>query len=229
MSLINDLRTDINDIISTEFEIRDGKKVPESEDIRLGNDAVKLQATILYADMAKSTTLVDGFKWWFAAKIYKSFLRSCCKIIRSEGGEIVAFDGDRVMAIYIGDTKNTIAVKTALKINHARRIINELISKKYASTSYELKHCIGIDTSEIKAIKAGIRGANDLVWIGKSANYAAKMTELAFDNNFTWISDNVYKKMIDDVKFSSGTNMWQQKTWSKYNKTVYCSNYYWNL
>ena len=43
----------------------------------------------------------------------------CGEIIRSEGGEITAYDGDRIMAVYIGDTKNTSAVQTAMKTYYA--------------------------------------------------------------------------------------------------------------
>jgi class 3 adenylate cyclase len=49
----------------------------------------------------------QNFKDWFAAEIYKSYLISACRIIRDNGGEITAFDGDRVMAVFIGNMKNT--------------------------------------------------------------------------------------------------------------------------
>lgn len=40
----------------------------------IGNDAVILDGTVLYADLAESTTMVNNYKNWFAAKVYKSFL-----------------------------------------------------------------------------------------------------------------------------------------------------------
>jgi class 3 adenylate cyclase len=73
--------------------------------VKLGNDAVKLSATVLYADLADSTKLVDGHTKQFSAEIYKTFLHCAAKIIRSEDGVITAYDGDRVMAVFIGDRR----------------------------------------------------------------------------------------------------------------------------
>jgi len=89
---------------------------------------------VLYADLAESTNLVDAHKAWFAAEVYKSYLHCASKIIRDEGGIITAFDGDRVMAVFIGDLKNTSAARSALKINHAVvNIINPAIKAKFST------------------------------------------------------------------------------------------------
>ena len=48
-----------------------GNVVPESENLALTNDAVTLDATVLYADLADSTGLVDKYTADFAAEIYK--------------------------------------------------------------------------------------------------------------------------------------------------------------
>ena len=86
---------------------------------------MKLTGTVLYADLADSTDLVDRYKKPFAAEIYKTFLHCAAKIIRDQGGVITAYDGDRIMAVYIGNTKNTSAVKTAMKIKWA---VDEIIT-----------------------------------------------------------------------------------------------------
>lgn len=116
MALDTELATEINTFLSTNWQARDGQKVPEAEEIKLGNDAVQLHATVLYADLAESTQLVDGYKAWFAAEIYKSYLHCASKVIRSEGGVITVFDGDRVMGVFIGERKDAAAARAALKI-----------------------------------------------------------------------------------------------------------------
>jgi hypothetical protein len=45
--------------------------------------------------------------------------------IKSYGGEIRSYDGDRVMAIFITGAKNTTAAECALKINYAMQRIVE--------------------------------------------------------------------------------------------------------
>jgi class 3 adenylate cyclase len=148
MSLSDALKEEVLQIFKDKWETRDGTVVPETDDIKLGNEAVKLQATVLYADLVESTKLVDEKKHHFAAEIYKAFLISACKVIRYQGGEITAFDGDRVMAVFIGDSKNTSAMKAALRINYAViKIVNPMLKEVYPNETYTVKHVVGIDTS----------------------------------------------------------------------------------
>lgn len=194
MGLKKELQEQVAKTFSERWSERDGTVVPDSDDLKLYNDAVNLDATVLYADMAESTDLVDGYKDYFAAEIYKSYLYCAAKIIRSEGGVISAYDGDRVMAIFIGKTKNTSATKAALKINYTLiHLINPAIKKQY-NTDYELNHVIGIDTSKLFTARTGIRGSNDLVWVGKAANHAAKLTSLPHEYAIN-ITKNVFDVM----------------------------------
>jgi class 3 adenylate cyclase len=76
--------------------------------------------------------------------------------------------------------------------------------------------------------KTGIRGANDLVWVGPSANYAAKLCSL--DNYSTYITDRVYKVLADEAKRSKGVNMWMRLSWTSMNSmTIYGTTYHWGL
>src|SRR4051812_22213162 len=111
MGLKDDLKKEVTAIFQAAWTTRDGTTVPLDESIKLSNDAVKLTGTVLYADMADSTKLVDGYPNWFAAEIYKTFLYSAARIIREEGGFITAYDGDRIMAVFIDSPKNTAAVR----------------------------------------------------------------------------------------------------------------------
>jgi class 3 adenylate cyclase len=176
MGLKEDLEKEVAQIFKAKWSERDGQRVPEPEDLTLANDAVKLDATILYADMSDSTKLVDGHKPWFAAEVYKAYLTCAARIIRDNGGAITAYDGDRVMAIFIGSSKNSSAAIAALKINHAvLHIINPAIAVAQPDVTFRLGHVIGIDTSSLFAARIGIRKYNDLVWVGRAANYAAKL------------------------------------------------------
>lgn len=228
MALSEDLKKEVKDIFATSWQERDGQKVPEAEDVKLGNDAVKLQGTVLYADLAESTDLVDGYKAWFAAEVYKSYLLCASKIIRQEGGVITAFDGDRVMAVFIGNAKNTSAARCALKIDHAVvKIINPAIETQFQNTPYRVKHSVGVDTSALFVARTGIRGSNDLVWVGRAANYAAKLCSLRYSNYASYITSDVYNNMADEAKFSSGKPMWESTHWGEKKITVYRSNWMW--
>jgi len=229
MALSDDLETEVKAVFKAAWTDRDGQKVPEAEDISLGNNAVKLNATVLYADLAESTTLVDGYKKDFAAEVYKTYLHCASKIIKSEGGVITAFDGDRVMGVFLGDSKNTSAARCALKINHAvLKIINPAIKAQYSSTDYTVKHAVGIDTSDLYIARTGVRGSNDLVWVGRAANYAAKLCSLRKASKASYITATVYNKLDKAVKTSSdGQSMWESSTWQEKGITVYSSTWMW--
>lgn len=229
MPLKDELWNELSDTFAGKWNEREGRVVPEAEDLTLGNEAVRLEeAVVLYADMSGSTSLVDTEPWYFAAEVYKNYLYSAAKIIRSEGGVITAYDGDRIMAIYIGDSRNTSAARTALKLNYCRlQILNPLIQQYYPRTTFSLKHVVGIDRTTLRAARTGVRGANDLVWVGRAANYAAKLTALS-DDFPSRITEEVYNSLHDSVKFTNGKAMWESATWTAMNnKQIYRSTWYW--
>src|SRR4051812_25188039 len=111
MSLLSDLQTEVKTTLAKQWEQRNGQGVPEPAELKLGNDAVILDATVLYADIDGSTSLVDAYPATYSAEIYKSYMVCTARIIKDAGGVITAYDGDRIMAVFIGDSKNTTAAK----------------------------------------------------------------------------------------------------------------------
>lgn len=228
MALSDALKTDVTKILADKWTVRDGQKVPEPEDLKLGNEAVKLEATVLYADLAASTKLVNRYKPLFAAEIYKAYLHAVAKVIRSEGGVITAYDGDRIMAVFIGNAKNTTAARTGLKINWVmKKVVTPAIQAQYPKGTYSLAQTVGIDTSELHVARTGIRGSNDLVWVGRAANYAAKLSDLSPDSP-TWITAEVYARLRDELKAKDGKAMWKKLKWSSMgDHTIYSSTWLW--
>ena len=232
MTLGSDLRDSVQTIFRDRWSEVDARIVPETKSIGYGNVGKKLDATILYADIDGSTNLVDQYGAHFCAEVCKAYLRVCAKIIRYHGGEIRAFDGDRIMAVYFGITPNSDAVKSALKINWAvRNIINPAIANQYSSVPYRLKQNCGIDTSTMLAVRAGIRDNSDLVWVGTAANHAAKLNNLSSEFA-TWITDRVFDRLADDAKFGGSPRrlMWEKRSWTAMNgATIYCSDWTWSF
>ena len=115
MGLSDDLTNEVKEVFRSSWQTRDGTKVPEPEDIQLGNHAVKLDGTVLYADLADSTDLVVN-ESAICRRSLQDLPPVASRIIRELGGEITAFDGDRVMGVFIGDSKNTSATKALCKL-----------------------------------------------------------------------------------------------------------------
>ena len=129
MALGDDLRAEVRKIFQEQWTTVSRGVVPESVDLELRNDAVRVHGAVLYADLDGSTALVDTKKPQFAAEIYKTYLVCAARIIESEGGAITAYDGDRIMAVYTGRNRHDKAVRSALKVNFAvQEIVNSAIA-----------------------------------------------------------------------------------------------------
>lgn len=227
MSLERELRSKVADIFSERWSERAGRKVPRSEEVQLGNHAVSVDGVVLYADMSESTKLVDEYPNWFAAEMYKAYLHCAAKVIKSESGTIVSYDGDRIMAVFIGDRKNTQAASAALKINFTRiNIINKALETHYPKSSYRVQHTVGIDASELYVARTGIRGSNDLVWVGRAANHAAKLGDLS--NAYpSRVTKEVFDQMNKSAKYSNdGRPMWEEVNWTNTGRTIYRSTWW---
>jgi len=232
MSLSDDIRNEIKEIFKSAWTTRIGEKVPEDDDLKLSNDGVELDAVVLYADLAESTKLVTDETHTFAAEVYKAYLKSACRIIRANDGRITAFDGDRVMAVFFDGAKNTNAAKSALQINGVVEILNEELKGFYKSKSYVVHHAVGVDASKLLVARTGIRGSNDLVWVGIAANRAAKLSAIREHGITSWITGAVYSAMLDEATSrvnpdGTKTNMWTKHTWKTYNIDIYGSAWWW--
>jgi class 3 adenylate cyclase len=168
--------------------------------------------------MSESSLLATDFQRGTAAKAVRSFIYCMCRLIREHDGSITAFDGDRVMGIFVGKRKNSRAVTSALKMNY---VMSQIVAPKLIShfqslkeSEFEISHCVGIDTSNVLAVRAGQRGANDLVWIGRAPNLAAKLSEIREESYRTYISDDVFKLMDDPAKYGGDPPklMWEPRT-----------------
>ncbi|SDY97230.1 hypothetical protein SAMN05661080_05171, partial [Modestobacter sp. DSM 44400] len=117
MTFKDDVIKGVDDVLAAEWVTVNATVVPETDDVALRNGAKLLDATYLYADMADSTGLAQGFKNWAAAKVIRTYLNAASRILNRAGGEIRSFDGDRILAIFIGGRKNTNAVNAAMQLS----------------------------------------------------------------------------------------------------------------
>lgn len=194
-------------------EIPTGYSVPEPEDLTFGNTGRRLAACIFYADICASTAMVDTLSDDRAAEYYKAFLHCAAKIIKRNDGVITAYDGDRVMAVFLGKSKEDHAVVAALELNYAvHEIINPKFSAVYKTQHRELRHTVGIDASTVLASKTGVRVDSDLVWVGSAANYASKLNSFdGLDTDYpTRVTGDVYAALSQNCLLGDRSeSMWQ--------------------
>jgi class 3 adenylate cyclase len=213
VALSDDLKSEVTTIFRDAWEVTSGRVVPVPSSVSLGNKAIEFDsATLLYADLDGSTSMVDNRKWQFSAEIYKTYLHCAAKIVKAQDGVITAYDGDRIMAIFIGDRKCSRAATAGLQLNNVvKHVINQY------NTDFVLQHVVGIDMSSLRAARTGVRGDNDLVWVGRAAKYAAKLTSLPSAEWQVWITGDVYNMLAPDVKQHKGQDVWSARLWAKMN------------
>lgn len=222
-------------MLATQWSIRDGRTVPTTETIALADGGVQIDSTFLYADLAGSSKIATALDRKTAAKTFKVFLSVTSKLIVDHGGSIASFDGDRVMGIFMGDRMNSRAAICALKINWAVQNVVEPKLKSYFKTLREselaISHCVGIDTSTVLAVRGGIRGSNDLVWVGRAPNLAAKLSDLRIAPYRTVVSGTVFNKLAEDAKYGGDPKklMWSERdyTWAGGTIKIHASSWTW--
>ena len=239
MGLADDVTKAVTDIVCSDWDVRKGTVVPTTADVKLKNGAVEVDAVYLYADLADSTGLARDFSRKTAAKVMRAYLDATCRVIKARGGEIRSFDGDRVMAIFMGSIKNTEAAKCALQINH---VVTKIVRPKVEanlpsikSQGFIVKHCVGIDSGTALIVRGGVRGSNDLVSIGRAPNVAAKLSDIR-TSAATYITEAVFKSMADSSKYG-GTGQDRKLMWDGpysrevggENLTIYKSAWTWGL
>jgi class 3 adenylate cyclase len=228
---VADLTSEVNGLLSTKWEVRDGSVIPETDTVALQDGAVRIAATFLYADLAASSQLAKVCPWETTAKIIRTYLHCCIRLIRAYGGEIRSFDGDRVMGIFMGDLKEVYAVRCAREIFWmTEEIIAKRAREKFTSiekNNISVRQCVGVDTGSAVAVRAGIRNNNDLIWIGRPPSLAAKLSDLREWPYCVFISSATHSKLGDEDKFYNGADLWENRSWSFGGEkiTVYRSNW----
>lgn len=214
MTLEDDLIKARDDIVATPFNSRDGTGVPETVNVGY-NDAVKIKATYLYADMVDSSGLREISPPTTVGKVMRLYLDLSVRIIRAQQGHIRSFDGDRVMGIFIGPGKQDRAVKSALQILWAcNKLIQPEISSRYKSireAGWVIKPGSGVATSDALIVRGGVRrSSNDLVSIGLAPNMAAKLSDIRKSPYRTRIGKGTYAALSQSLKYDvkTGKDMW---------------------
>ncbi|MGE7811259.1 adenylate/guanylate cyclase domain-containing protein [Lysinibacillus capsici] len=212
------LQADVETILSSDFEIEitDTTTVPSitDEDITFPNldtkiqKAKRIETCILYIDIRKSTELNLSHQPITLTRLYSSFVRSMAKSSEYYGGKVRNIVGDCLMVVFDKENCFKNAVNTAILLNSvATKVLNKLFKNN------EVTCGIGIDYGKMLVSKAGIRKNGDenipyksLVWLGRPANIASKLTDLA---NKTIVKEISYQTPIvrEGYKYPL-TNVW---------------------
>jgi class 3 adenylate cyclase len=231
----DELIAEVKTTVEGTWSSRDGQVVPQSENLRLANDRVVLDAVLLYADLADSTEMAIADQQ-IASEVFKSYLRGVTKIIHKNDGHVRSFDGDRVMGVFIGDYKNTNAARCGLQIHwFFSKVLTTKFREFYADkvVAFNFNQTVGIDSSSIHVARSGVRDNNDLIWVGRAPNIAAKLSSIRMEKYKTFITPGVYRVLDKPSKIqgSPERDMWTLLNWAAGNQygipQIYGSEWTW--
>lgn len=191
---LKDLRHQIDEEVTAIFEsafsieVTETNSVPHSGDpaITLPNldtqtqGAKLIDTCVLYIDIRRSTDLNLTHRPRTVAKLYSAFVRAMTHTARYYGGHVRGIIGDRVMVIFDKDGAFGKSVDCAIAMN---TISQHVINTRFKAN--EVVCGIGIDAGKMLATKTGVRrdgqeqgNYRNLVWLGRPANIASKLTDL---------------------------------------------------
>lgn len=188
---LKEIDDEVSIVNSSDFEVEiiETNFVPSFSDPNITYDNLdtqktkckRLESCVLYVDIRGSARISAERKPKTLAKIYSSFVRSMISCARYYGGHVRNIVGDRVMVVFDKEGCYTNAVNTAILMNTVcQHILNKRIK------AFEFKAGVGIDYGKMLITKAGVVRQGDekefyrgLVWLGRPANIASRLTDLA--------------------------------------------------
>ncbi|MEZ0487568.1 adenylate/guanylate cyclase domain-containing protein [Fibrella aquatica] len=204
-SVLQDVAIEIQDILSTDFQfnVSATNDVPGFDDpgLTFGTGqtkrAKKLETCVLFIDIRNSTQLNLRHQPVTLGRLYTAFTKTMITVADFHGGKVRNIIGDRLMVVFPKDACFTSAVHCAITMNMVSRQINEQFKANDFSCG------IGVDYGEMLVLKTGLyrrgeeRNTNrNLVWLGKPANIASKLTDLANKEIKTSKVNVAYKSLL---------------------------------
>lgn len=183
---MTNMRNMINDVRVKGFSYSTSLNVPSLSDCDLtyeSGDAKKgkcIETCVLFVDIRNSVELTRKHNSETMGRIYTAFTKGVLNAAREYNGYVRNIIGDRVMVVFPVSNCFVNAVNCAITINHISQMINEV----FRNVNF---HCgIGVDYGEMRVIKVGIERKGEenienkgLVWVGKPANLASRLTDFA--------------------------------------------------
>lgn len=208
-----DIDSEIAVIQSTDFEIEviETKYVPNFDDPNITYDNLDtnikkcklLESCVLYVDIRDSAKVSASSQPKTLAKMYSSFVRSMIACARYYGGHVRNIIGDRLMVVFDTEDCFKSALDTAVLMN---TVSSRVLNKHIKNTDFRCG--IGIDFGKMLITKSGAvrHGAEKefyrgLVWLGKPANIASRLTDLAnkkLDEKIPMIKQGNFYPYLDE-------------------------------
>ena len=195
ISFVKEIFDDIKNNFLEDIKIIEMENIPNEEYFKLEiQQWIKIKNIVcVYIDLASSTKINIEENQKLAAHIFNSYIKAVVKIFKEYQCKYIDIQGDGGFALFDGDNKVTKAVVSAVTIktllSRDTNYLSNFVSDKLKNTNLSLR--VGIHQGSILAKKAGIRGENEIVWLGDVVSVASKICNLKFYENNQFKSDTI--------------------------------------
>jgi class 3 adenylate cyclase len=114
------------------------------------------------------------------------------------------------MGVFVAGNHADSAAKAAFMLRAAKdEVVLPVLRKKWSvdESSWKFNYGAGLDSSSITVIKAGVRGDNDLIWLGSCANHAARLSSRRTPGYATYATDR-FVSVTSYKRNTDGTATW---------------------
>lgn len=238
MTTNNEALDQIKQYLNESYTRSTTNSVPKKNDLTFGNTVKKLEhAKIFYIDMRKSRQILTDASDFWSVKIHKAFLRAVIHCIEKRDGHLRSFNGDGILAFFIGDNAASKAVRAAMDI---KGFVNEINNILIENDKNKIDFGIGIAQGQVMIAKSGKGGDDqtkqDLIWIGVALYVAVELSELGKSPKNIWVSNNVFNAVIkeeDPLNTLKHENEWiwfyENKTLNNGDQKVHHTTWYFNV
>jgi len=140
------------------------------------------KASVVFADLAGSTTLRTGRWEASTASIYEASIYPAAKILSDFGANFIDVQGDAAFGLFVGDHSKSRALCAGITIKtFGEKVLMPALAKKWPSNTPQTGFKVGCAVSSLLAKKIGIPRTDHHapVWAGRAVNYAAKCSQQA--------------------------------------------------
>lgn len=239
MSIINKIvLKKIEEMLTESYSKVETSNIPKKHHLTFGNTVKIIKHTkILYIDMRKSREILSNATDFWSVKIHKSFLKAITHCIERRDGHLRSFNGDGVLAFFVGDYAASRAVRTAMDIKGFVLEINKIL-EDYDKDPIDFG--VGIAQGKVMVAKSGKAGDDqtkqDLIWIGTPVYVAVELADIGCSPKNIWITKlirtEIEKENNLDVVYHEGESMWTKytkKLKSVGDYDVRATSYYFNI
>jgi len=160
---------------------RDQLKQPDEAAFKNQTGRLIMQ-TVLFTDIRSFTRISERLPATQVAEFLTAYLREACQPVLANGGRVMKFMGDGMMAVFGYDSPNEVqahaaaGLRAALGILKVAREFRGWLNSRFEMAELpEFNVGVGVHTGEVMFFRLAVGGVGDLTPVGDTVNVASRL------------------------------------------------------